>query len=186
MNKHDQLYPTSTYHVYNRAHGDELMFREPWNYSYFIKLYLQRIEPYVKTLAYCLLPNHFHLLIQVRESEVIYEKARQDIDDIPKFLSLQFRHFFVAYTKGYNRHYARKGGLFMNRFKRKLVSNEPYLITVWAYVHFNPIKHGLVDSLHDYPHSSYLSYEYFKRNWVDQDIMNERFGHEFLMDLLTT
>ncbi|VAW26606.1 hypothetical protein MNBD_BACTEROID06-1301 [hydrothermal vent metagenome] len=55
------------YHIYNRGINSETLFKEARNYSYFLDKYNQYLSPVVNTLAYCLLGNHFHLLILVKE-----------------------------------------------------------------------------------------------------------------------
>lgn len=57
------------YHIYNRGNNRENLFVEERNYLYFLKLYGQHIEPVASTFAYCLLPNHFHILVQIKEVE---------------------------------------------------------------------------------------------------------------------
>src|SRR6056297_2901719 len=57
-----------TYHIYNRS--NELIFTETDNYVYFLKKLRELILPYVNILAYCLLPNHFHLMLSVKTSGV--------------------------------------------------------------------------------------------------------------------
>ena len=58
------------YHVYNRGNNREPLFRERRNYPYFLKLYAKYIEPVAETYAYCLLKNHFHLLIRTKDEEL--------------------------------------------------------------------------------------------------------------------
>jgi REP element-mobilizing transposase RayT len=65
------LIPETFYHVYNHANGKENLFVNHGNYVYFLKKYSEHLYPYIETYAYCLLPNHFHLLIRVRSEEAI-------------------------------------------------------------------------------------------------------------------
>ncbi|WP_339612080.1 hypothetical protein [uncultured Planktosalinus sp.] len=65
------LEPESTYHIYNRANGNEQLFLSDDNYRYFLKKYDNYIAPIADTFCYCLMPNHFHFLVRIkRESEV--------------------------------------------------------------------------------------------------------------------
>lgn len=57
------------YHIYNRGNNQENLFREERNYRYFLKLYASYIEPIADTYAYCLLRNHFHLLVRIKTVE---------------------------------------------------------------------------------------------------------------------
>lgn len=63
--------PGVVFHVYNHANGDEDLFRNPGNYAYFLKKYGQYLGPVVDTFAYCLMPNHFHLMIRVKGLEEV-------------------------------------------------------------------------------------------------------------------
>ena len=55
------------YHIYNRGNNGETLFREERNYRYFLNLYAKYIEPVAETFAYCLLKNHFHFLVHVKD-----------------------------------------------------------------------------------------------------------------------
>lgn len=59
------------YHIYNHANGDENLFREQKNYEYFLEKYKQHINPIAETIAWCLMPNHFHLLVKIKTEEEI-------------------------------------------------------------------------------------------------------------------
>ncbi len=63
----EHLLPAKYYHIYNHAIGSENLFRSDENYYYFLKKYALHISPIADTYAYCLLPNHFHLLIQIKD-----------------------------------------------------------------------------------------------------------------------
>lgn len=65
------LNPGSYYHVYNRAVGNDKLFYTEANYVDFLKKYLEYMRPIVNTFVYCLIPNHFHFLIQVKNDEEI-------------------------------------------------------------------------------------------------------------------
>ncbi|GMQ79471.1 MAG: hypothetical protein BMS9Abin02_2068 [Anaerolineae bacterium] len=57
------------YHIYNRGNNREILFREQRNYPYFLKLYVKYIEPVAETYAYCLMSNHFHLMVRIKTVE---------------------------------------------------------------------------------------------------------------------
>lgn len=65
------------YHVYNRANGDENLFREDANYFHFLQLYDKYISPVANTLAWVLMPNHFHLLVEIKEG-MYYKYSKDD------------------------------------------------------------------------------------------------------------
>lgn len=148
------------YHVYNRGNnGDNLFYKEE-NYRFFLKKYAQYLAGVADTYVYCLLPNHFHLLIKIKD------RAQWRNKDLPGFRNLeglsageivseQFRHFFTAYAKAINKQEGRQGSLFQKNFKRLLVEDGTYLTNLVFYIHANPHSHGICEDFRDYPHSSY-------------------------------
>ncbi len=120
------LYDTY-YHIYNRGTNREDIFREERNYEYFLKLYVKHIEPVAETFAYCLLRNHFHVLVRVRsEAEILAKSLSPDREALrvskrplqPPSPSRKFSDFFNAYAKAINRAYGRTGSLFQHPFGR--------------------------------------------------------------------
>jgi REP element-mobilizing transposase RayT len=77
------------YHVFNHAIGKENLFHTTENYYYFLKKYVQYISPVIDTLAYCLMPNHFHLLIKVKPEQTLlmhYRFLALEKNNAPRFL----------------------------------------------------------------------------------------------------
>lgn len=110
--KQDVLEPGGTYHIFNRGNNKEDIFREAVNYDYFLQLLKKYIIPIADVYAYCLLKNHFHFLLRIKDA--------QDLP--PKFCErphLAFSHLFNAYTKAINKRYGRSGSLFQEHIKRK-------------------------------------------------------------------
>lgn len=149
------------YHIYNRGINRENIFIEERNYRYFMDLYARYIEPVADTFAYCLLRNHFHLLVRIKTEE---EQQRdleglQDLPGLRKVLSptQQFSNLFNAYAKAINKAYNRTGGLFQERFGRIEVTSAKYFATLVIYIHRNPQKHGFVKDFREYPYSSYAT-----------------------------
>ena len=108
------------YHIYNRGINGENLFRETENYSHFLRLYEKYIEPVADTFAWCLLKNHFHLLIRVKkQNEIILDKLEYTTTEKPKQLNIsrQFSHLFNSYSQSINKRYNRTGGLFHSPFK---------------------------------------------------------------------
>jgi putative transposase len=129
------------YHVYNRGAGRELIFFEPDNYDYCLRLVKKYLREYSNSvIAYCLMPNHYHFLF------------RQDGDTpLSKFVGV----LFYAYVQAVNRQQERTGTLFEDRFKHIHVDIEPYLLQLCRYIHANPVKAGLTTSLVEWPYSNY-------------------------------
>lgn len=138
------------YHVYNRGHNKQTIFHDARDY----RRYLTRLGEYLKKhpvtlLAYCLMPNHIHLLL------------RQDGEEpIDRFI----HRLHTAYTMYFNKKYEKVGAVFQGRFKAKLIDTEEYLLHVSRYVHINPVElihaqgRALSVKLAAYPWSSYGEY----------------------------
>lgn len=157
------LLPGHCYHIYNRGNNRENLFRDEDNYAYFLNRYSFYLSAYVDTFAFCMLKNHFHLLIRVKSLEQnlrglgnLVGSGHEEIKH-PN-ISRQFSHFFNSYSKSINKRYARTGHLFEERFRRKHIDSQEYLLNTLYYIHFNPQKHGFTDNYRNYPYSSYQSY----------------------------
>jgi REP element-mobilizing transposase RayT len=137
------------YHIHNRGNNRERVFIEERNYRYFLKLYAEHIEPIADTFAYCLLPNHFHFLVYIKDLTGL-----GDLSGLKK-PSQYFSNLFNAYTKALNKAYDRTGALFQRPFGRILVTSEAYFVHLVTYIHQNPQRHGLVADFRTWPYSSY-------------------------------
>lgn len=143
------------YHIYNRGINSENLFKENRNHAYFLVLYNKHIDPIAETFAWCLLKNHFHLLVRIKTfEEILHTHEDYEIKRIiPPHQS--FGNLFNAYTKAINKGYNRHGALFERPFKRKLIDNDVYLQSVIKYIHYNPVNHGFCQHPIEYPWSSY-------------------------------
>ncbi len=147
------------YHVYNRSVDRKPLFCNEGNYTFFLKQYAAYLSPVLDTYAYCLLGNHFHLLVQVRESTDLTTFQKLSNLELPKsdhdIVSHQFRKFFQSYAMAFNKQQNRTGTLFQTPFKRALVDNESYFTRLVYYIHANPQWHGLIDDFREWRWSSY-------------------------------
>lgn len=112
------------------------------------------------TYAWCIMPNHFHLLIRVKdEIDIGFLKPKRGQKTPPKkaIPENQFSHLFNAYAKAFNVKNHRHGSLFEHPFRRKEVTSDEYLKKLVYYIHNNPVKHRFTDNMLDYPWSSYLT-----------------------------
>lgn len=133
------------YHIYNRGNNREYLFKREENYYYFLKLMQKHLVPHFNVFAYVLMPNHFHLILQVAcESSIAPQKLS---------------NFFNAYTKAINKAFFRTGSLFQKPFQRKKIDEENYLRNSIIYVHLNPQNHGFVDNFEEYKFSSFPIYK---------------------------
>ncbi|UJH89883.1 transposase [Antarcticibacterium sp. 1MA-6-2] len=159
------------YHIYNRGNNRQKIFFEGANYKHFLKLIKQHLLPVVELYCYCLLRNHFHLLVKVKNGAI--------------YPSPKFSNLFNAYTKAINKKYDRTGSLFQRPFRRKRISDENYLRNSVIYIHLNPEAHKFHKNFQNYPFSSYSQffdgrYSILKREEVIEwfgDLENFRLVH---------
>jgi len=156
--KTEPLVKGNYYHIYNRGNNGTDLFLENENYSHFLRLYEKYINPVADTFAWCLMKNHFHILVYLKEDqEINIKELSYSTVESPKEInhSKQFSHLFNSYTQAINKRYDRTGSLFEKPFERKLVSSEKYFNNLVYYIHHNPVHHGFVDKISEYPWSSY-------------------------------
>ncbi|TAG53204.1 MAG: hypothetical protein EAZ27_11230 [Cytophagales bacterium] len=159
------------YHIYNRGINGEDIFKVETNYSYFLNKYAKYIPVVAHTYAYCLLKNHFHLLIKTKTADEIKEfvstKTQTETQtgfetlsalNISNLISKQFSDLFNGYAQGINKSFNRTGALFETPFRRISVSSDAYFSNLVSYIHTNPEKHGFIKDFRDYQHSSYHSH----------------------------
>ena len=184
------------YHIFNRGNNYENIFPENSDYEYFLELYDIFIDTIADTYAWCLMKNHFHVLLRIKDegeigflnsdyarSEDIYLKwkTHNPKTSHPSFIkkpkpSEQFKHLFSAYTMWFNKKYKRKGSLFTKNFERIPITNENYYSNLIIYIHNNPVKHGFSEHAMDYPWSSYLTIVTNKNTKLKRDAVIDYFN----------
>jgi putative transposase len=144
----EKLIPGNFYHIYNHGVGNRNLFQKTENYEHFLQKYDKYIPPIADTYAWVLMPNHFHMLVKVKELAVFIPdsdrvsnplrdiKRNRKIEDIP---SLQFSKLFNSYAQAFNKYFETHGALFERPFKRKLVDSIDYLRELVVYIHNNPV-----------------------------------------------
>ena len=103
----------------------------------------------VRIAAYCLMPNHYHMLIQTPDANI----------------SRSMRHLNGVYTQRYNSRHRCDGQLFRGRYKSILIGTDSYLLQVVRYIHRNPLQAGLVQNLEAYKWSSHIGYLSIAKKW---------------------
>lgn len=154
----------SYYHVYARGASRQEIFLESADYYMFLSLFRRylsaedvkdsagmsyaKLYDDIQLLSYCLMPNHFHLLLyQVNEG------AMQRL----------MRGVMTAYSRYFNKKYDRSGGLFETRYKASRISSDTYLMHITRYIHLNPKE------WREYPYSSLRFYlQAHDEDWVDE------------------
>jgi putative transposase len=146
------------YHIYNRGNNGIDVFYDSESYHHFLRLYDKYISPIADTFAWCLLKNHFHLLVYIkRDDEIDVSKLEYSTVEIPKVIdaSKQFSHLFNAYTQAINKKFNRTGSLFEKPFERKIIKSEKYFQNLIFYIHNNPVFHRFTDTINNYSWSSF-------------------------------
>jgi REP element-mobilizing transposase RayT len=180
--------PDSIWHIYNRGNNKEKIFFDDQDYKAFLfriglalgfELETLQKEKFIsipssririnaeknlfKLHVFCLMPNHFHLLIE-------------QTGDVP--ISKLISQMCTSYSMYINKKYKRVGHLFQDKFKAVLIEGNPQLMWTSAYIHMNAVKDGLVKYPEEYEWSSYTDYT-FDRNLpiVSRELLLETFGN---------
>jgi putative transposase len=150
-----QIHEPGIYHIYNRGNNRQKIFFNDDNYLYFLSKCERYLKPVSEILAWCLMPNHFHFLIEVTEKSMEPKKSGNIV--MPAITN-GFRLLQSSYAKGINMQENRTGNLFQQKTKAKLVSNNDYSIVAFFYIHQNPIKANLVEIAEGWAYSSFPDY----------------------------
>jgi len=183
-----ELVSNEFYHIYNRGNGKNKIFLDKKDYDHFIKLLyicnseikfifrdsiikkkidlwdFERGQSLVKIGAYCLMPNHFHILITSHRQDLWLGGVNP--------ISLFMQKLSTAYAMYFNKKYNRTGGLFEGKFKSEHINNDDYLKYLFSYIHLNPVKliqkdwkekgiknkRETLEYLNNYRYSSYLDF----------------------------
>lgn len=180
---HLPLLPGEKYHVLSRAIGNERLFRSQGNYPFFLARYIKHISPVADTYCYCLLPNHFHCMIRIKE-EVQLEHHFHEVkgrkffsaEQLPDFVMERFSNLLNSYAKAYNKMYDRKGSLFIDYLRRKQIDSDQQFRSTIRYIHRNPVRHGYCTALSEWKWSSYPVMRSNEPTWLLRQEVLEEFG----------
>ncbi len=151
-------YKGGYFHIYNRGNRKQDIFSEEGDYLNYLKKLREYKKKYnISIICYCLMPNHFHLLLRQNSDTPIYK----------------FMHaLHTSYSIYFNKKYDKVGRMFQGRFKQKEIEKDEYLSRVTSYIHFNPVKDGLVEDLDNYQWSSYPDFIGIREGTLcDKDIV---------------
>lgn len=161
------------YHIFNRTNNQEILFHSDEDRLEFLKKYKEYLSDYLDTYCYCLLGNHFHLMVRIKTLKEIVDfisfiphakrtlvqsdflATKDYLRQVDKLLVHQFSRFFTSYAMYFNLKHSRSGNLFHRRFKRVLVQNESHFSTLIYYIHTNCRKHKIFNDFKNYKWSSY-------------------------------
>lgn len=163
---------TAIYHVILRGINQQIIFEEDEDYRQFLNiLKYYKKECNYKIYAYCLMNNHVHLLI---------EEGSEKLEILMKRIQVKF-------VRWYNQKYQRSGYLFQDRYKSEPVEDMRYFLTVFRYIHQNPICAGIESRLGEYKWSSYRNYVMRNAGFVEVEQIILMFSsHEGCIEFLNT
>ncbi len=198
MNKRVPFVDGQIYHVFNKSIAGFRIFVEPANAIRFIKalfyynslhiskslsvflrdkadnyiidLFKIKNTAIVKFLAYCIMPDHYHILLKMLKNDT-FPKYINDIEN--------------SYTRYFNIKHNRKGPLWQSPFKSVLIKTDSQLLHVTRYIHLNPTTDGLVEKPEDWSLSSYKNYlkdSFILDNLKEISVRNPYFYKKFVED----
>jgi len=134
----------------NRGRRGENVFDDEHDYLLYSELLKETSDMWnVRIAAYCLIPNHYHMLIQTPDANI----------------SRAMRHLDGVYTQRYNRRHRCDGQLFRGRYKSILIDTDSYLLQAVRYIHRNPLRAGLTGNIDAYEWRSHKGYLSIARKW---------------------
>lgn len=154
VNYHADFKENGFFHVINHGVGDVNIFRDTDNYRYFLERYQKHTTELFDTYAYCLMPNHFHLLVRVKSLEELAVLPKYK-GNVHKLVMQSVSNWLNGYAKAYNKKYERRGALFLDFTKRIEIDTDTYFMRTVNYIHQNPVHHGFCPKLGDWPYCSY-------------------------------
>ena len=160
------LIPGSIYHIFNRAVGNEKLFHKEEDHFQWIEYLKKYLLPLCELYAYCLLPNHYHLLLRLNHDipAICFSKAMSDAAN--------------SFCKWYNKKYNRKGSLFIRPFKRKLIEDDYQLAWTTWYIHRNPMHHGYCKDWSTWKFSSFQTFFSEKPTSLEKNFILDFFGNK--------
>lgn len=141
------------------------------------------VLPISKLFSYCLMPNHFHLVLGIRSEEelALYwqkpgSKAGLSEKELELKISRSFGNLFSSYTQAFNKVYNRKGSLFIPSMRSELIGDDNSFCKVIHYTHANPVHHGFTRKMEEWPHSSIHAYLSKGRTKLEREYVLDVFG----------
>lgn len=131
------------YHIINRGNGRQQVFHKDGDYRAFVDLMQQAREKFaVRIHAWCLMPNHFHLLVQPEQADQL-NKCMQWL--------------MTSHVRRYHSHYKTSGHVWQGRYKSFIVQDDDHLLTVARYIEANPVRAGLSPTAAQWSWSSHIA-----------------------------
>lgn len=143
------------YHIYNRGNNRQLIFFKPENYVFFLNKIRKYILPHCDIICFCLMPNHFHLLVATDIRSVQIKRIGNHDKNV---LSEGFKNLLSTYTQAINKQNNSTGSLFQQNTKAKELVKEMDIRMALHYIHQNPVKAELCNRMEEWTYSSFKDY----------------------------
>ena len=156
-----QLFSDHLYHIYNQGNNQETIFYTRADYLHFLQQVRDKVLPHCEIVTYCLMPNHFHFLVNTTKNSTVPVKLGQLTSTA---LNNGFRLLLSGYANEFNKKYGRTGSLFRQKTKFKNLENEAessdnnYPFVCFHYIHQNPFVANLCPKMEDWEFSSFRDY----------------------------
>lgn len=170
------------YHVYNRGNEKKKIFFNDENYRFFLAKVAKELTPVCDILCYCLMPNHYHLIIYVKDTG---QTALSGLTGDGENCTINFNYRIhplarkigilqSSYAQAINKRMGRSGSLFQQKAKAKLLDEkEGYPLDCFIYIHQNPIRANLVQAMHEWQHSSYNAFVSNLLTFINQSLAKD-------------
>ena len=150
------------YHIYNRGNNKQPIFFNDNNYIFFLRKIRKQLLPVADIICYCLMPNHFHIIIRATDKSTNERKSfgGKPMQEFPYRIGI----LLSSYSQAINKQNNTTGSLFQQKTKAKILSEQisdkkiNYLESCFSYIHNNPVRSKLVTNLKDWPYSSWPDY----------------------------
>lgn len=192
-----ELEKGNIYHIYNQGNNGQNIFFDRDNYLYFLKKIKKHILPFADIIAWCLMPNHFHLMVLINNEELhLSGSATLSRAPTTQTLNHSIGVMLASYTRAINKHQNKSGSLFRQKTKAECVNcfngttpnfiNEvdinisflenEYPQVCFEYIHNNLLKAGLVKKSDDWEFSSAKDYAGLR----DGTLVNKIIASEYI------
>ena len=158
-------FPGAVYHLTARGDRRENIFFDDADRLIFLDLLAKEVhQQHWRLYAYCLMSNHYHLLIETPEGKLVDGMRRLN----------------GVYTQAFNRRHGRVGHVLQGRYKSILVEKETYLLELARYIVLNPVRAVMVQRADDWPWSSYgaTAGKHQAPDWLDAEWIVKQFGND--------
>jgi putative transposase len=179
--------PDNIYHIYNQGNNQQEIFRCDEDYLIFLRMLRKEVHNHTEIIAWCLMPNHFHILVYAEERSCVMMK--QGGLEIEK-LTNGIRKLLSGYARVFNQRYKRTGSLFRQKTKAKNIAESDWVVKYnyslhdycsrcFNYIHQNPVVSGMAKQPAEWMYSSYCDYAGLRKGTLcNKDVAAKYCGYD--------